>query len=932
MTDLSGQDFDRYHLVAPLGEGGMASVYKAYDTRLKRDVAVKIIRTDQFTPASLRQVLKRFEREAQLLAKLTHPNIVSIIDYGEHAGAPYLVMEYLPGGTLKDRSKGQPIPWQEAVRILLPVAEALDYAHSQNIIHRDVKPSNILLTGRGQPMLSDFGIARILVSEETQTLTGTGVGIGTPEYMAPEQWTGQAVPQSDVYSLGVVLYELVTGRKPYTADTPAAILLKQATEPLPRPKKFVPDLPERLEKAISKALTKKPEDRYQSMAEFSTMLENLLSGQARTKPPVIRREKRKAEKSPQFEQPIPLVKKPIEEQPTGDVQPIVDEKLGEPTPPETPPDRTFRRGRIKIRPALIIALVGFAAVVAFAIWGMPSPNAWLAPIPAATPNLTASLAATNTLTILPTDTSKPKYTQTATITYTPSPTLGIGSAWTSPKDGLAMMYVPEGNFVMGAADGSGKFDEYPQHTVYLDAFWMDKTDVTNAMFAKCVQAGACSQPYALSAGDRPSYYGNPQYDNFPVVYVEQDLASAYCEWAGESLPTEAQWEKAARGTDGRRYPWGNSEPDCTLANFFGCAGGTTDVNSHPAGASPYGILDMAGNVWQAVADWYDPGYYSVSPLKNPAGPSSGQYRILRGGAWNYYDNSLPSSIRLTNLSGDWSHQLIGFRCARGSSPGEVQTPKPTSPPAPTVASTPAPGTQSTSPVDGMAMVYVPAGEFGMGSKDPNPDVDKESKPFHNVTLDAFWIDQTEVTNAMYRLCVDAGKCEVPRFGGYSGSQFYGESKYDQYPINYVDWNMANAYCTWAGRRLPTEAEWEKAARGTGERIYPWGNEAPGCAIVNYYGCLGHTSTVGSYPAGASPYGLLDMAGNVAEWLSDWYSETYYSQSPVRNPQGPASGQDHVMRGGSWTSIDQYLPVSMRGSARPDWAQAYIGFRCARSAQ
>jgi serine/threonine protein kinase len=281
MSNLIGQSLGHYHLLEQLGEGGMATVYKAYDTRLERDVAVKIIRRGLFGEDVLERMLKRFEREAKALARLTHPNIVPVIDYGEHEGAPYLVMPYLPGGTLKQRL-GTLMPWQEAVRILLPIAQALDYAHEQNIIHRDIKPSNILLTKKGQPMLSDFGIAKILESEDTQTLTGTGAGVGTPEYMAPEQWTGQATKQSDIYSLGVVLYELVTGRKPYTADTPAAILLKQASEPLPRPAQFVAGLPEAVEKMLFKALARKSEDRYADMAAFGLALENLLVGQSQT--------------------------------------------------------------------------------------------------------------------------------------------------------------------------------------------------------------------------------------------------------------------------------------------------------------------------------------------------------------------------------------------------------------------------------------------------------------------------------------------------------------------------------------------------------------------------------------------------------------------------------------------------------------------------
>ena len=238
MTNLIGQSLGRYHILEQLGEGGMAIVYKAYDTRLERDVAVKVIRTDLFGQAVIERILKRFEREAKALARLSHPNIVKVHDYGEHEGAPYLVLEYLSAGTLKQRL-GKPISWQEAVRLLIPVAQALDYAHEHNIIHRDIKPSNILLTEKGQPMLTDFGIAKLLDAGEGQTLTATGVGVGTPEYMAPEQGLGKEVDaRTDVYSLGVVFYELVTGRKPYVADTPMAVVFKHLTDPLPRPKRL----------------------------------------------------------------------------------------------------------------------------------------------------------------------------------------------------------------------------------------------------------------------------------------------------------------------------------------------------------------------------------------------------------------------------------------------------------------------------------------------------------------------------------------------------------------------------------------------------------------------------------------------------------------------------------------------------------------------
>jgi serine/threonine protein kinase len=277
MTDLTGHELGRYHLLEKLGEGGMAIVYKAYDTRLEVDVAVKVIQTESLPQNAIERALKRFEREAKALARLTHQNIVKVTDYGEYEGKPYLVMPYLPGRTLKQKMD-KPMPWQEAVQLLLPIAKALGYAHSQNIIHRDVKPSNILLTQSGQPMLADFGIAKMLELEETLDLTGTSAAVGTPEYMAPEQANAKTVDhRADIYALGIVLFEMVTGRKPFVADTPMAVLIKQATEPLPNPKQFAPNLPDQAVRIIVKALAKKPGDRYQRMAEFSNILEKTIN-------------------------------------------------------------------------------------------------------------------------------------------------------------------------------------------------------------------------------------------------------------------------------------------------------------------------------------------------------------------------------------------------------------------------------------------------------------------------------------------------------------------------------------------------------------------------------------------------------------------------------------------------------------------------------
>jgi serine/threonine-protein kinase len=232
------------------------------------------------------------------------------------------------------------------------------------------------------------------------------------------------------------------------------------------------------------------------------------------------------------------------------------------------------------------------------------------------------------------------------------------------------------------------------------------------------------------------------------------------------------------------------------------------------------------------------------------------------------------------------------------------------------------------------MSLVPAGEFTMGDNN-GPE---EERPAHIVYLDAFYMDIYEVTNKQYKDCVDAGICQPPvSDGSNTRSSYYGNSQYEDYPVIYVNWDMANTYCgAWRGAELPTEAQWEKAARGTDARTYPWGEELPDCSTANYwsltYGvCVGDTTAVGSYESGKSPYGIYDMAGNVWEWVADWYSETYYRNSPTANPMGPGSGKVRAVRGGAWLGDYPFLRASGRHS-ESNWRQGFfdVGFRCART--
>jgi len=266
-------------------------------------------------------------------------------------------------------------------------------------------------------------------------------------------------------------------------------------------------------------------------------------------------------------------------------------------------------------------------------------------------------------------------------------------------------------------------------------------------------------------------------------------------------------------------------------------------------------------------------------------------------------------------------------------PASVPTDEPVAAPAVELVA----GSTMVSPKDGMTLLYIPAGEFEMGSDLGEYD----EVPIHSVYLDAYWIDQTEVTNSMYVDCVDAGVCSRPN------NTYYSDPSYADYPIQDVAWEDANDYCSWIDRRLPTEAEWEKAAgwndRTKEKYIYPWGNEFDGSLInwcdvnctafewadTEYDDGYAEESPVGSYPLGASPYGALDMAGNVWEWVADWYSDNYYANSPLSNPTGPASGDDHILRGGSWASGYNVLTTSFRDREYP---LINFGFRCAMNAE
>ncbi len=451
MSDtLTGTTIGKYKILEKLGRGGMAEVYKGYQENLDRYVAIKLMHT--FLVAE-QDFLQRFQREAKAMAAMKHPNIVGIYDfdlYGENTY--YLVMEYISGGTLKEKLEAltkdnERLPLTEAVRIAREVADALAYAHHRNMIHRDIKPANIMMDEEtDRAILTDFGIVK-LVGGQSMAYTATGALIGTPAYMSPEQALGQSGDErADIYSMGVLLFQMVTGQLPYQADTPLAVVMKHVNDPTPMPVSFNPNIPESLQIIILKAMAKIPEDRFQTAAELATALRtvDLTGARATSYPTAVSPTQIASHDTPTTTAPAQTESMPATDTGTAAITPAPTKKRS---------------------PWLAIGIIALlAAIAGGVIFGLngrsnsPTPTAPAVAesspaaatpaaatattepgntaVPSSTPDVVASAVAAIALTeaAVPTNTAVPSPTQTPTKTPTPNATLDFLSTCVSDAE------------------------------------------------------------------------------------------------------------------------------------------------------------------------------------------------------------------------------------------------------------------------------------------------------------------------------------------------------------------------------------------------------------------------------------------------------------------------------------------------------------------
>ena len=705
MTLQIGARLGHYRMLSLLGRGGMAEVYRAEDERLGREVALKVLPPEfAWDP----ERVERFEREVRAAARLTHPNIVTVYEFGQGEGQHFYTMALMPGGDLKARIRAHPqgmapaeargVAAAVARGVAAAVARALDYAHQQGIVHRDVKPENILFWQDGTPQLTDFGIARAM--ESGTRMTATGMSIGSPHYMSPEQAQGLEVDgRSDLYSLGVVLYEMLTGRLPFDAANTFAVGLSHIKDPVPK-------LPRELaqwQRLVDRLLAKSPEDRYGSAGELA----EVLTSDALPRPAAT-----------------PTFPAGRESEAITDAPPRAPATRVMPEGSEVVPRRGAGESGTRLveppKPRGTLAAVVAGAVLALAVVGIgylalrdttdpkdervygggdgalvrPEP---VRPTPLSNPekprkqvgygSLTLDLDPSDARVTLPDVT--PRYRPgvrlregahqvvvrrqgyrdtTRTINVSGDTRVRIAlerrqlRAGTSRVfDGIEFVWIPPGEFRMGSTSRHGDHDEKPLTRVRISrGSWLGKYEVTQGQWERVM-------------GNNPSRFKSCGKD-CPVERVswndvQEFLRKLNARSGGRRyrLPTEAEWEYAARGgTRTDTYAGDVTKPlgEDPVLNRIAWYRRNSGDRTHPVGGkapNAFGLHDMMGNVWEWVGDRY--GDYPGGRVTDPRGPASGSYRVIRGGGW-YGGARICRSACRSGYSPGYRINPLGFRLLR----------------------------------------------------------------------------------------------------------------------------------------------------------------------------------------------------------------------------------------------------------------------------
>jgi eukaryotic-like serine/threonine-protein kinase len=636
-----------YEVLQVLGQGGFGIVFRAFDDVLHRVVAVKVLSPQMAATSPAR---KRFLREARSSAQVRHEHVVQVYEVGEQP-LPYIAMEFIPGETLQQRlNRVGPVEPAEVVRVGRQVAEGLAAAHATDLIHRDIKPGNILLEGGAQRVkITDFGLAR---SADDASISQSGIIAGTPMYMAPEQALGQTLDQrADLFSLGSVLYQMVAGRPPFRANSTVAVL-KRVAEDRPRPiREIIPETPQWLCDIIAKLHAKDPDDRYQSAREVADVLADC------------------------------------------EAQLKANHKLKDYSRiPRSKPQRSGRRkwvaamAAVVLLPVIALVVLELAGVTHLFRWGPPKKDTEQ-PKPAADASFDA------------------KEAQEASAKQLGVPVETVNSI------GMKLRLISPGKFTMGSsqeeidtwlkvkqdADWYKELllSEGPQHEVEItQPFYMGQTDVTVGQFRQFVKATGYQTPAEREGGAVRGFpnggfkevantnWLNPGYtqtDDHPVVCVSWNDAVEFCQWLSKEegrtyrLPTEAEWEYSCRAGSKGRWSFGDNEGELW---DYARVGGNSQNHSWPVAglkANAWGLYDMHGNVTEWCQDLFDPNYYKTSPLQDPPGPAAGDERVIRGGLWLWGADVCRSAMRNKVIPAGRAN-FGGFRVVLVVSPPKTKTP------------------------------------------------------------------------------------------------------------------------------------------------------------------------------------------------------------------------------------------------------------------